>query len=694
MSEVFALQEVKKKKPHLVETGAPGTEFFGGYLVSEEYNTDLQGEKGLIIYDKMRRSDPQVRASLYAVTLPIRQAKWEIQPASTSKRDVGIAEIVHQDLFDGMSTIWDDFIRQVLLYLTFGFMVFEKVYKIVDGKVRLKKLAPRMPRTVMKWNVADDSGLVSLVQYVKKAEDTWEERILGIKDVILFVNEQEGANYEGLSLLRSAYKSWYLKSQLEKLDAINHDRWAVGIPNIELPDGVVFDSDEYKAAITCVKGLRSHEMGYTITPFGYKITLLQMSAKGNSSGPLDSIKYHNEELAKNVLTQFLTLGTTKTGSRSLGGDFQDFFLLSIHAIIGHISSVMDKYLIREMVDQNFNDVEKYPKLLASKIESTDFVALADGLSKLTGINLLTPTLKLENHIRAVGHLPEITEEERNKHLEESKKEENPQKSEKNKSNPKNKLTLTETGKFWREPVSWERNVSLNEIVVETDRIRDQLIGKIINIQKGQFIDLSESAIKNPMGLRISKTGKLISLVYGELLTSYRFGRQQIKEEFKRQQNSLSLVDPEKQELKNIKIEQFLSDKAIVLVDSLQNKTLVTAKVAALEAIRLGLIGSVAEEFISRRLKGMGIQEAKQLAQESVLQAFSIGRNVEAKINADEVKIAYYSALMDENTCGPCRSLDLKQHKPFDPKYQTPNPNCEGRGKCRCITIYILKSEVQ
>jgi hypothetical protein len=54
---------------------------------------------------------------------------------------------------------WDDILRQSLLMLDFGVMLFEKVYGTYEfeGKtyVTLKKLAPRLPRSVLMWELAD-----------------------------------------------------------------------------------------------------------------------------------------------------------------------------------------------------------------------------------------------------------------------------------------------------------------------------------------------------------------------------------------------------------------------------------------------------------------------------------------------------------------------------------------------------------
>jgi len=48
--------------------------------------------------------------------------------------------------------------------------------------------------------------------------------------VSAFTNGKEGENWEGVSLLRPAYKPWFMKSTLEKIDAIAHERQSLGVP--------------------------------------------------------------------------------------------------------------------------------------------------------------------------------------------------------------------------------------------------------------------------------------------------------------------------------------------------------------------------------------------------------------------------------------------------------------------------------
>ena len=112
------------------------------------------------IYEKMRKSDATVNATLLACEMPIRSTRWYIEPATNDKgevdnKDQEVADFVSEALFDKMEQSWDDHLREVLTMFSFGFSIFEKVFKFEDGKVWIKKLGMRKQTTIEKWEMED-----------------------------------------------------------------------------------------------------------------------------------------------------------------------------------------------------------------------------------------------------------------------------------------------------------------------------------------------------------------------------------------------------------------------------------------------------------------------------------------------------------------------------------------------------------
>ena len=393
--------------------GDSGTRTIHG-IISEEYNPNLQGIQGIRVYDEMRKSDGTCRAAMLVTTLPIRRAKWFVNPATSgdSPEDVQnqeIANFVEHALFDwieGMS--WDDIIRQALLMIPFGVMLFEKVYGVKehDGKqyVTLEKLAPRLPKSIQQWELIDGTFGIQQIR-----QDGQVAQIAGSK-LLIFCNEREGDNWWGTSMLRAAYKHWYMKNTFYKIDAIAFERQGLGVPTMKMPQGYT-ESDEKKAT-QIMQNLRASENAFLILPTGYEFEFADMGAK-NTRDPENSINHHNKEILQSVLAQFLELGATRSGggSRALSQDHSDLFLKAMEAIANTARDVFNQQLIKELVDLNFNDVKVYPVLDYSGITKVDITAFGTSYAALVTAGAISPTDDDEQYVRAAMGLPPRSQED-------------------------------------------------------------------------------------------------------------------------------------------------------------------------------------------------------------------------------------------------------------------------------------------
>ena len=309
-----------KIKKASVEIGDTGTEILSG-IVTEEYNTKLQDVQGIGVYDEMRKSDGTIKAVVLATSLPIRRAKWFVKSATEDEGDKEIADFVSAALFEYMSITWDDLLRQALLSLPLGVMLFEKVFTVrtIDGVDRIvwKKFAPRLPKSIQKWEMENGK---SGIQQLKQSGDIVN---IPIEKLLIFVNEMEGENGWGTSILRAAYKHWYIKNNFYKIDAIAFERQGLGVPYAKMPENYT-EADRAKAE-TILKNLRAHQQAFIIEPHDYDIGFKDMMAK-TLRDPKESIMHHNREIVKGVLATFLELGASDSGSRALSEDQSGLFL--------------------------------------------------------------------------------------------------------------------------------------------------------------------------------------------------------------------------------------------------------------------------------------------------------------------------------------------------------------------------------
>jgi phage gp29-like protein len=394
-------RSTKAKNPPLREIGASGTVFSHGYLVSEDINSKWRSLKSRMrIIEEMRKTDAQVRAGLLVCKMPLIASRWHVKPPDEpTDLEVEIADFVSENI-NGMEMSWTETLSQILTYFDFGFSVFEKVFVLRDDKYWWRKWAHRHQGTIEKWNVYDDGSLRSVTQNTWKG-DGYRQIDLGADRLLVFTNWKEGSNYEGESMLRSAYKPWYLKSGLYITDAIAHERHGVGVPKITLPPGAGDPEMDYCERI--LEDWRSHEKGYVIVPSGFLVEIMAIPTQLRD--PLGSIQHHDEQIARSVLAQFLNLGFSQSGSRALGQATSDFFLASLNTYSSYIAGIINEGPIPQLVDINFGPQDRYPELEAIPIAGIDFERMARSLMMLAQNSLVHPDRDLISHVHKIMGLP-------------------------------------------------------------------------------------------------------------------------------------------------------------------------------------------------------------------------------------------------------------------------------------------------
>lgn len=384
---------------------------------SGETNPALIWPKSVQVFDKMRREDAQVGSVLRAVTFPIRRTTWMIDPAGARDEVVDLiadsfglpvkgreraAAARTRDRFD-----FDEHLRLALLALVFGHSVFEQVYRVDDdGMVRLRKLAWRPPRTISKWDVAPDGGLVAVEQWGSAGRTVR----IPVDKLVVYVNEREGANWVGTSLLRTAYKNWLLKDRTLRAQAVGVERNSLGIPvykGAPVPDGLseaevlAWVEAQKTDGLALAKAARAGQDAGAAIPAGAEFSLTGVT--GNRADTDKPIRYHDEQIARAVLAHFLNLGT-ETGSWALGSTFAEFFVGSLNAVALHTANTCQAHVVEDLVDVNFGPAEPAPRLVPATIGEEQPIT-AEAVKALIECGAIEPDAELEAYVRQRYKLP-------------------------------------------------------------------------------------------------------------------------------------------------------------------------------------------------------------------------------------------------------------------------------------------------
>lgn len=717
--------------------GRTGTSIFAGVLIDPyEYNAKLEGIAGLDIYNQMRRSDGQVSAALLALELPIVTATWQINgPEEMTPEEEEIVEFCRWFFFHRINWI---FALQQAVNGRFwaGHAVFEKVWDIDDatGFLYVRDLASRLQQTISKWNFDETDRLVSIEQQVPYST-TQKMRgniVIPAESLVIFNYKQEGSDLRGRSILRQCYKHWWFKQNLEKVGAIGAERGAVGFPYANVPAGG-FTDEAKKELEMILANIRTNQQASALFPEGVEPKNFSIETKIDSN-VMPQLKYHNEMISRSIMAQFLDLGTTESGARSLGESFMNLFLKGLSAEAEQIKNVFQKQVLNDVIEKNWSlDEDRYPQLEVSGIELEDVLGLGEVLAKIKPY--LTSTEKTEQHIRKVVGLPELAPGEYKEPVIPPALDPNTPPPAEDTPPPKDggpapddtetsaedktktfkavaPLQTDQEWAFWRPLTFFEKCMALREIVGKEDDLTvalvqetDAMRQKVVDDLRGQAIaafrdrDLN-ATLKIELNKNLVK--ELATAMVDNLDSMFEYGRATVHDEAGRQKKGAKRPEvPQVQMAGRPGKLPVLTpgDKGAVFdwltAISLQKSDAALAPVAA--RVRENVLSAIRNNAgnIDDMLTGaedLSRKRVEKEVQELIHESFSQGRAAGGEDLKSDVLYCIYSAIMDTNTCGPCAEKDGAEVMIDSAEYQAlmpPNQTCDGGDMCRCVFIYVF-----
>jgi len=265
----------------------------------------------------------------------------------------------------------------------------------------LKKLGVRPAYTISTINYDNNGGPTDLTQNAIQADGTTQEKKLPIEKVIIFSFNKKGGDLTGRSILRTAYPHWYYKTHLYKIDAVQKERHAIGVPRGKVLAGA--KPGDKDALRTLLRNLRTNEESYIIQTPTIEVDFAELNNQ-----PIDvigSAEHHNIMIMLNVMAQFMVLGLQAGGGRNTASTGADMFMKAMKYVANYIAQMVNMYLIPELVVWNF-PTNNFPSLKVRNIgETRDLQMLGAALANLFAQGGITPDLDTENWIRDTFDMP-------------------------------------------------------------------------------------------------------------------------------------------------------------------------------------------------------------------------------------------------------------------------------------------------
>ena len=283
--------------------------------------------------------------------------------------------------------------------LWLGHAVFELVAELdPEGIARLVKLAPRPQHTIGHWR-ADPKGDWTGIEQ----QPQLPPKVIGRDKLCVYTwGDDTDGDPRGRSLLRAIYKNWNLKDRLVRIDVMSHERHGVGWAKGKIQDA---RGERHRDALLEIGAtLTAGEDSTVVVPEGTDISMEGLS--GTVSNPIESAKYHDEQMARAMLAMVLQLGQTETGSRSLGEVHMDMLGMFQAHVAQWEADTETEQIVEPWLTWNVGELGPNLGAYVEAERVDDAPPSVEGLASLVGAGLLTVDPDLEDWLRSRMGLPD------------------------------------------------------------------------------------------------------------------------------------------------------------------------------------------------------------------------------------------------------------------------------------------------
>jgi len=673
------LADLTKEKPTFDEIGYGRDSVLTDFL-GEEKTTDSLKIKD---YIKMQENDGEVQALMRILSLPIISAGWEIkEPEDGGEEET---EFIRQNFenpphLGGMTTPMHLIIADMTRAFAEGFRLYEKVWELRDGKVYLRKLAPRDSRTIS-LKADDKGGFAGAVQKVM-IKGEYKEIEIPVYKCLLYTFQKDRDWLYGRSILKAAY---YHYDKKHKLYYIAHKAAEVDtIPPKILYIGASISQNQKSAAEKAIDRIGVNTR--VTLPDGVMRLEPYSPGGGGRVDIKELIDHHNNQMAKSVLAQFLDLGSERkqVGSYALSKEHSDLFVMGLEAEMKNIAAHINWYVIPQLIDWNFGS-GKYPVFefnpLADEVKQLlkeTFISIVKGKTPVPDEFTKAIVRKVSDEMNLDIEEEEINEETQTQQ-EQSTEEQQTQ----------------EEKEFQDVPSRWGRPLRESERRIELDEIEDSL---------------------DDMEARLTALAQQI----------YYFEKKNILNQLRNalEKKDTALLDKIRTKLQN-RYAQYLYNEALRLIETIKGTTSGELKVSPpktpeeTERMFKMMAQDIAQKevqdliWIAKKEVMKGIQDEtlpkgevmRKASQQmdnkfnenlditaSLVASISMNeaRNIVFEKYSDRIYAFDYSAILDNRTCPICNELDGKIVAPDDPAYERFMPPIHPN--CRCMWVAILQEE--
>ena len=344
------LERLRRRSPEAEELAAARRSLWNRDGIFPPWSPDdLVRRKGLEIYDRMQ-TDSQISACLTTKKFAVLADGWSVVPASADGRDIEAARFCRWAL-EEMRTCVQDVLYSVMDALAKGYSVCEMNFRRARtgpyrGLVILDSIKHKDPAL---FEFRTDAFL-NVTGLVHAGDGGGPGRELPREKFVLYTYMPSYEDPRGRSDLRPCYRHWWVKDVVQRFLAVHLERHGSPVVKGTYRRGATRQQQE--ELLRVLEGIRQETA--IVVPEDVTVELMEAASRGES-GYLDTLTYHDRQIAKAILGETLTQEEgSRTGALALARVHQDTFRHRVDKVRRDLEeTVMRSQVLRALTVLNF-----------------------------------------------------------------------------------------------------------------------------------------------------------------------------------------------------------------------------------------------------------------------------------------------------------------------------------------------------
>jgi len=294
-------------------------------------------------YAQMER-DSMIQTALTIKKLAVMAPSFTIKPSDPSDAAKARQEFILVN-FAHMTGSPQSILVNAMDAFSKGWSIQELVFEFRQGQIWLAAVRPKDP-----GNFGLEFDAFGSLKGLNLSIPGEAEKSLPKEKFILYRNRYAYNRPKGLSDLDAAYPHWQAKQSLLKAWKVHLERYASPTVMAKYRRGTAMA--EQQGVLSALE--RMAESSAVVFPEEFDVTTLGGNRE-QIGGYLDSLEFHNREMARAILGQTLTTDEgRRVGSLALGKVHLQVLLLQVEAIRRELADVvMNEQVIRPLIEMNF-----------------------------------------------------------------------------------------------------------------------------------------------------------------------------------------------------------------------------------------------------------------------------------------------------------------------------------------------------